>query len=55
MKPSGALSPARELFRQRLAHAEGKTAKIEYVMQKLRRDSLHQGDQKQVLRVLVKS
>jgi hypothetical protein len=35
-------------------YAEGKGAKIEYVMQKLRRDLLNQGEQKQVLRVLVK-
>jgi hypothetical protein len=36
-------------------YAEGKTAKIEYVMQKLRRVPLNPGEQKQVLRVLVKS
>lgn len=35
------------------AYAEGKTAKVEYVMQKLRRDLLNEGEIKQVLRVLV--
>lgn len=36
------------------AYAVGKAAKIEYVMQKLRRDLLNQGEQKQILRVLVR-
>ena len=35
-------------------YAEGKEAKIEYVMQKLRRDLLNQGEYKEVLRVLVR-
>lgn len=37
------------------AYAEGREAKVEYVLQKLRRDLLNQGEQKQVLRVLVRS
>jgi hypothetical protein len=37
-----------------VVYAEGKGAKIEYVMQKLRRALLNRGEQKQVLRVLVR-